>query len=146
MKYFEELEVGEKARFGSYKVLKEEIIEFAKKYDPQYFHIDEDAAKNSIFGSLCASGWHTAAITHKILVDNYFKDIAIMGSPGGDLFRWKIPVFPNDILYVETKILEKIPHRNRPKVGIIKAQSKTLNQNNNEVMELIVNVLIERKN
>jgi acyl dehydratase len=146
MRYFEDMKVGEKAHFGSYKVLKEEIIEFAKKYDPQYFHIDEEAAKNSIFGSLCASGWHTAAISHKILVDNYFKYIAIMGSPGGDLFRWKKPVFPNDVLYVDTEILEKTPHRNRANVGIIKAQSKTLNQNNNVVMELMVNVLIERKN
>lgn len=146
MRYFEDIEVGEKAQFGSYKVLKEEIIEFAKKYDPQYFHIDEEAAKNSIFGSMCASGWHTAAITQRLLVDNYFKDIAIMGSPGGDFFRWTIPVFPNDVLLVDTEILEKTPHRNRPRVGIIKAHSKTLNQNNNVVMELIVNVLIERKN
>jgi acyl dehydratase len=146
MKYFEDLEVGKKIHIGNYKVLKEEIIEFAKKYDPQYFHIDEEAAKKSFLGSLCASGWHTAAITQRLLVDNYFKDIAVLGSPGGELFRWLKPVCPGEVLSVEAEILEKIPHKRRSNVGIIKAHVKTINQNNDTVMELTVNILIEKKN
>jgi len=95
---------------------------------------------------LCASGWHTAAITHKMIIEHYFKDIAILGSPGGELFRWTKPVFPKDILSVETEILEKTLHKKRVNVGIIKVHSKTINQNNQVVMRLIVNVLINRSN
>lgn len=145
MKYFDDLKEGDKGSFGKYIVTREEIIEFAKKYDPQYFHIDEETAKHSIFGSLCASGWHTAAMTHRILVDYYFKDIAILGSPGGEMFKWRKPVFPNDQLSAETEIIKKTDHRKRPNVGIIKSKCKTLNQKKEVVMELIVDVLIEKR-
>jgi acyl dehydratase len=146
MRYFEDLEVGEKRRFGKYRVSKEEIVNFAKFYDPQYFHLDEEAAKKSIFKSLCASGWHTAAMTHKMIIEHYFKDIAILGSPGGELFKWTKPVFPDDVLSVETEILDKTLHKKRANVGIIKTFCRTINQNNKDVMLLIVNVLINRRN
>ena len=106
--FYEDLTVGSEEAFGSYEVTKEEIIEFAGKYDPQPFHLDEEIAKHSVFGSLCASGWHTCAMTMSLLVD-YMKDkgFAGMGSPGVDNIRWKTPVFPGDILSVKSEVIEK---------------------------------------
>jgi acyl dehydratase len=92
MRYFEDIEPGQKERFGSYHVTKEEIVAFAGRYDPQPFHLDEEAAKRSLFGGICASGWHTAAMTMRLVVDDFTsKGVASLGSPGGDHLRWRRP-------------------------------------------------------
>ncbi|MDY6821414.1 MAG: MaoC family dehydratase [Deferribacterota bacterium] len=146
MRYFEDLEVGEKKSFGSVKVDKDEIIDFAKKFDPQYFHIDEEAAKKSIFGSLCASGWYTASITHRMVVENYFKDLSVLGSPGGDTLRWRKPVFPGDTLSVELEVMEKKNHNKYKEIGIARMRWNTFNQNKEIVMSLVANLLVNKRN
>ena len=106
--YFEDLEAGTKASFGRYEVTREEVIEFASKYDPQPFHLSDEAAAQTHFGRLSASGWHTCAMVMRMLVEN-IKDRrnAGLGSPGLDELRWLKPVFPGDVLRVESELLDK---------------------------------------
>lgn len=145
MRYFEDVEPGEKTRFGEYLVTKEEIVAFASRYDPQPFHLDEAAAKSSLFGGLCASGWHTAAMTMRLVVDHVIKGLASLGSPGGEHLRWRRPVYPGDTLSVEVEILEKKNHPKRPGVGIIKTSWTTFNQKNEPVMTLIAEMLMAKR-
>ncbi|MFC6976200.1 MaoC/PaaZ C-terminal domain-containing protein [Halomicroarcula sp. GCM10025709] len=107
MEYFEALDVGQTASFGAYDVTAAEITSFAGQYDPQPFHTDETAAAESMFGGLVASGWHTAAMTMRLLVDNYLADSGAMGALGVDDLRWPAPVRPGDTLSVTTEIVEK---------------------------------------
>jgi acyl dehydratase len=107
--YFEDLSVGDTDAFGAYEVTAEEIIDFAEQYDPQQFHTDPDAAADSLFGGLVASGWHTAAMTMRELVDNVLADSAAKGAIGVDSLRWHRPVRPGDTLTVDTEITEKAP-------------------------------------
>ncbi|MFC7139443.1 MaoC family dehydratase [Halosimplex aquaticum] len=107
MQYFEDLSVGETADFGSYQVTDEEITTFAEQYDPQPFHTDPEAAADTPFGGLVASGWHTAAMTMRLLVDNHLADGATRGALGVDDLRWRRPVRPGDELVVRTEIVEK---------------------------------------
>ncbi|WP_459192556.1 MaoC family dehydratase [Halosimplex sp. J119] len=107
MRYFEDLSVGETAHFGSYEVTSEEITAFAERYDPQPFHTDPEAAADSPFGGLVASGWHTAAMTMRLLVENHLADAATRGALGVDELRWRRPVRPGDELVVRTEIVDK---------------------------------------
>jgi acyl dehydratase len=106
-RYFEDLAVGDSEAFGSYEVTKAEIVEFAEKYDPQPFHVDEEAAAASMFGGLVASGWHTTAMTMRMLVDNVLNDSGAQGALGVEDLAWHRPVRPGDVLSVETEILDK---------------------------------------
>ncbi|MGJ8537908.1 MAG: MaoC/PaaZ C-terminal domain-containing protein, partial [Parasphingopyxis sp.] len=105
MLYFEDIQPGTKSAFGRYEVSREEVIEFATKYDPQPFHLDDDAAAKTYFGKVSASGWHTGAMVMRMLVEN-MRTIkqAGLGSPGIDELRWLKQVFPGDILRCETEI------------------------------------------
>lgn len=103
--YFEDLEVGDTETFGSYRVTREEIVEFAHQYDPQSFHVDPEAAAASPFGGLVASGWHTAAMTMRLLVDGFLEEAATRGALGVDELRWYDAVRPDDTLSVRTEIL-----------------------------------------
>jgi acyl dehydratase len=105
--YFEDLRVGDTESFGSYTVTREEIVEFASQYDPQPFHVDPDAAAESPFGGLVASGWHTSAMTMRLLVDGYLDDAATRGALGIDELRWLDPVQPGDTLTARTEIVDK---------------------------------------
>jgi acyl dehydratase len=108
--YFEDLEVGSTASFGRYEVTREEVLEFARKYDPQPFHLSDEAAAQTHFGRISASGWHTCAMTMAMLVGNLTeRRQAGLGSPGLDELRWLRPVYPGDVLRVETELLEKRP-------------------------------------
>ena len=100
---FESFEIGQKQSFGAYEVTEDEIIEFASKYDAQFFHLDHDAAQDSLFGGLCASGWHTCAMTMSMMVENMDLHGRSLGSPGIDSLRWLRPVYPGDILSVQMK-------------------------------------------
>ena len=115
--------------YGNYTVTEEEIIRFAEQFDPQTFHLDRDAAKDSIFGGLIASGWHTLSILMRMTVDGFLNETMALGSPGIDEARWIIPVRPGDTLSARLTILEKIPSRSRPERGVLKTSCEVLNQN-----------------
>ena len=144
MQYYEDIEVGRTAAFGHYPVTREEVIDFASKYDPQPFHLDDEAAAKTHFGRLSASGWHTCAMTRAMLVENLKANRqAGLGSPGIDNLRWLKPVFPGDTLRCETTVLEKRRSKSRREMGLFKSQLKVFNQNGEPVMEMISNGLIQ---
>jgi len=144
--FFEDIEVGETDSFGSCTVTKEEVIEFASKYDPQPFHLNEEFAKQSVFGALCASGWHTGAMTMRMFVDRMMEQgFAGLGSPGIDNLRWVKPVFPGDILSVKTKVLEKKDSASRPNLGFVKQESHIMNQHDETVMTLTTNYMVAKR-
>jgi acyl dehydratase len=106
MEYFEDLSVGDTDAFGSYEVTAAEITDFAERYDPQPFHTDPEAAADSPFGGLVASGWHTAAMTMRLLVEGFLADGATRGALGVDELRWRRPVRPDDELTVRTEVVD----------------------------------------
>ncbi|MBZ0128282.1 MAG: MaoC family dehydratase [Rhodobacteraceae bacterium] len=134
---YESFEVGQVVTFGAYKVTEAEIIEFASKYDPQFFHLDHEAAKKSLFGGLCASGWHTCAMTMSMLVENMARTGGSLGSPGVDDLRWKKPVYPGDVLSVTMEVEELIPSKNRPQIGIVASRVTVRNQSGDAVMTFL---------
>lgn len=143
MLYFEDIIVGTKAAFGSYAVTREEVVEFASRYDPQPFHLDDDAAAKTYFGRLSASGWHTCAMTMAMLVEHMKSHSqAGLGSPGVDELRWIKPVYPGDTLRCETEILSKRQSQSRPEMGSYKSRLTVFNQNDEPVMSMVSNGLI----
>jgi len=143
--FFEDFEVGTIQEFGDYLVTEEEILEFASKYDPQAFHLFDEAAKATLFGGLCASGWHTCAIAMRMLVDNMPESNKSLGSPGIDELRWTRPVFPGDTLRVKTTVLSKTNSRSRPDLGSLQMQNEVFNQNNELVMSNKPSVIYRKR-
>ncbi|MBO6945919.1 MaoC family dehydratase [Altererythrobacter sp.] len=143
MIYYEDLEIGKRASFGRYEVTREEVLEFASKYDPQAFHLDDEAAAKTHFGRVSASGWHTCAMTMAMMVEN-MKNVkqAGLGSPGVDQLMWKKPVYPGDTLRVESEVTEKRRSKSRREMGIFKSRAQVFNQNNEVVLEMTSNGLI----
>ena len=143
MIYYEDLEMGKRASFGRYDVTREEVVEFASKYDPQAFHLDDDAAAKTHFGRVSASGWHTCAMTMSMMVEN-MKNVkqAGLGSPGVDQLMWKKPVYPGDTLRVESVVIEKRRSKSRREMGIFKSRAQVFNQNDEVVLEMTSNGLI----
>lgn len=138
MIYFEDIAVGAKTAFGSYTVTRAEVIEFAQKFDPQPFHLNDEAAAKTHFGRLAASGWHTTAMTMAMVVENLLNtQQAGLGSPGIDELRWKKPVFPGDILRCETEVLEKKQSGSRPEMGSYRSRMQVFNQHDEVVMTFI---------
>jgi acyl dehydratase len=144
-RYFEDYVPGSVYTFGSYKVSEQEIINFAGKYDPQVFHTDPEGAKETRFGGLVASGWHTAAIAMRLLVDHFISRVASMGSPGADKVRWLIPVRPDDVLSVRVTILKARPSRSTPAQGIIELFVEVINQRDEVVMTRTAVSLMRRR-
>jgi acyl dehydratase len=146
MKYFEDLEIGAETDFGTYDVTREEVLEFARKYDPQPFHLSDEAAAKTHFGRLSASGWHTCAMTMGVIARYVVEDEqAGLGSPGIDELRWRKPVYPGDTLHVRGKILEKTPSRSRPEMGSFRTETIVTNQDGQPVLTFISIVLIRRR-
>jgi len=141
---FESFQVGQKQTFGAYEVTEQEIIEFAEKYDPQFFHLDHEAAKQSLFGGLCASGWHTCAMTMSMMVANMDANGRSLGSPGIDSLRWLRPVYPGDVLSVQMEVLDTIPSRSRPNIGVVVSKVSVSNQNGIVVMEFVSKGIFSR--
>ena len=135
--YFESMEIGTELELGSYHVTLEEILEFAKKYDPQPFHINPTEAEKSMFGGIIASGWHTGSICMRLYVDAVLNQSSSMGSPGIDELRWKRPVRPGDTLTARFKIIDKKPFRKG--VGLVKGKAEVFNQEEKLVMTFIGN-------
>ena len=143
--YLEDFEVGATGEAGSRTVSREEILEFASKYDPQPFHVDEEAARRSPFGGLIASGWHTTALCHSILVEEFLGDgSGTLGSPGVDELRWLKPVRPEDTLTVSTEVLEVTPSRSNSG-GLVKLRCVVRNQNGKDVMTMVANSFFRRR-
>lgn len=143
--HFEDVEVGQTQRFGSYEVTAEEIVEYAQQFDPQPFHVDEEAARRSMFGGLIASGWHTGAMFIRMICDHVVPGSATTGALGFDDLKWLKPVRPGDVLSVETRVKEKIESRSRHEVGTVKIESRVLNQRDEAVMTLTSLVLYQRR-
>lgn len=146
MIYLEDLTVGDRSNFGSYAVTREEVLEFATKYDAQPFHLSDEAAARTHFGRLAASGWHTCAMTMAMLVENMRETPqAGLGSPGVDELRWLKPVFPGDTLRVETEIAEVTPSRSKPEIGSFRSHVRVFNQDDVPVLTFTSIVLMLRR-
>ena len=144
--YFEDFKVGQV--FGSarsIRVEKDEIIAFAKKYDPQFFHLDEETARHSIFGGLVASGWLTAALTMRLLTEREAKPAGGSIGLGFEELRWPIPVRPGDELRIESEILAVRPSKSRPDRGVVKMRTRTFNQHGQVVQEIVNIALVPRQ-
>ena len=146
MIYLEDLEVGRETYFGSYEVTREEVIDFARKYDPQPFHLSDEAAANTHFGRLAASGWHSCAMTMAVIARHVVdSEQAGLGSPGVDELRWLKPVYPGDTLHVTSKIVEVRPSRSKPEIGSFRSATIVTNQNGEPVLSFTSIVLMRRR-
>ena len=146
MRYFEDLEIGAETHFGSYEVTREEVLEFAAKYDPQPFHLSDEEAAKTHFGRLAASGWHTCAMTMAVIARHVVdSEQEGLGYPGVDELRWLNPVYPGDTLHVSGKIIEKTPSRSKPEIGSFRTETTVTNQDGIPVMRFKSIVLIRRR-
>jgi acyl dehydratase len=134
MRYFEDFTPGEVIELGSRTITRDEIIAFAREFDPQTFHLDEEAARQSIYKGLLASGWHTTALMMRILNDGLVKDTVSMGSPGVDELRWLRPVRPGDTLAARLTVLECIPSRSKPDRSVVRSLIELRNQHGEMVV------------
>ena len=144
-RYFEDFAVGQTFGSGRIRVEPERIKSFAAEFDPQPFHLDEAAASRSIFGGLAASGWHTAALTMRLLVDSGLDPAGGIVGAGFDELRWPRPVRPGDELHLESEVLEARPSRTRPEQGWVKMRTTTSNQNGEPVQILVANLVVPRR-
>ena len=144
--FFESYIQGSVMEFGPLEVDETEVLEFARRYDPQPFHIDHEAAKKSQYEGIIASGWQTCAFVMRALVDNYFSPVSSLGSPGIDELRWILPVRPGDKLMVRATIIESKRSRSKPDRGIVRTFIETINQHEELVMSFhAVNFMLCRK-
>jgi len=145
-RYFEDYLPGAVHEFGSVQVDESEVIDFARRYDPQQFHTDPVAASHGPFGGLIASGWHTGAMMMRLFVDHYLSPVSSLGSPGIDELRWLRPVRPGDTLRVRATVLETKRSRSKPDRGIVRTLSEVLNQSGEVVMTMNAMTLIRCRN
>jgi acyl dehydratase len=143
--FFEDFRPGDVTETGSVTVTKEEILAFARQFDPQPFHVDEEAARRSPYGGLIASGWHTAALCMRLIVGLLGPGSGSLGSPGVDELRWLNPVRPGDELSVHVEVLEALPSRSKPDRGLVKLRYTMRNQSAEDVMTMIALGLVLRR-
>ena len=134
--FWEDFPVGHQLDFGGMVVTAEDVVAFARQFDPQPFHVDAEAARDSLFGGLCASGWHTCAMAMRMMCDEYLLDSASLGSPGIDNLRWLAPVFPGDTLRVRYEVQQARPMASRPGIGLIRSRWQVYNQHGQDVLEM----------
>ena len=145
-RYLEDYEPGSVHEFGTISVEESDIIAFARRFDPQVFHTVPQAAKQTTYGGLIASGWHTASLMMRLFVDHYLSGIASLGSPGVDELRWKKPVHPGDILSLRVTVMETKRSRSKPDRGVLTSFIQVINQKQNVVMSMkAVNILLCRR-
>ena len=136
-KYFwEDFPVGQVREFGAMLVTRDAVLDFAHKFDPQPFHVDDAAAERSLFGRLAASGWHTAAMAMRMMCDEYLLESASLGSPGLESLKWLKPVYPGDTLSVRLTTVEARPMASRPEVGLVRSKWEVLNQHREPVLAM----------
>jgi acyl dehydratase len=145
-RWFEDYVPGAVHDLGSVVVDEQEVIAFARQFDPQFFHLDNERAKKSAFGGLIASGWHTASMVMRLIVEHYLSEVSSEGSPGIDQLRWLRPVRPGDQLSVRVTVLDARRSRSQPERGIIRSQIETLNQKGEIVMHLTSTIFIRCRN
>lgn len=136
MLYFEDFIVGKRRLLGSRTITQDEILRFAREFDPQPFHVDPQAAAASIFGGLIASGWHTCAIVMRAMCDGYLLDAASLGSPGVDEIRWFKPVRPGDTLSIYTTVVEARPSKSKPDRGVVVSETEAANAAGDVLMRM----------
>jgi acyl dehydratase len=134
--WWEDMDVGQVIDLGSLSPTAEDIVAFATQFDPQPFHLSEEAGKASVFGGLCASGWHTCSLAMKLMVTNFLHQSSSLGSPGLDNIRWIKPVFPGDTLSLRQTVLEKRPMSKRADVGLLRTQWEMFNQHGAQVLHM----------
>ncbi|HYA04621.1 MAG TPA: MaoC family dehydratase [Xanthobacteraceae bacterium] len=145
-RYFEDYVEGDIHTFGSVAVEADEIVAFAQRFDPQLFHVDPQGAKQTVFGGLIASGWHTAALMMRLYVEHYLTHVASFASPGLDELRWTKPVRPGDRLSVRVTVLKTTPSKSKPDRGVVTSFIEVLNQADEVVMTLkAVNIIGRRQ-
>jgi len=144
--HWEDFKVGDASPMGEVVMDKADMIEFAKRYDPQPFHIDEAAAKESMFGGLIASGWQTCSLVMRMMVDSYLADSASLGSPGVDNVRWLKPVRPGDTIRAKRVVLETRASQSKPDMGVVKTRWEVHNQKNELVMSMEGYGMFTRRN
>ncbi len=136
MRYFEDFKVGEVFEGGARTISKDEMVAFAREFDPQPFHTDEAAARETMYGGLIASGWHSGSLMMRLFYDGLIRDSASMGSPGIDEVRWLKPVRPGDTLHLRTTVLEVIESRSKPDRGLVRTLCELRNQEGEVVMSI----------
>jgi acyl dehydratase len=134
--YWEDFPVGQVREFGHYLVTREAVLDFARAFDPQPFHLDDAAAESSLFGRVVASGWHTCAIAMRMMCDAYLLESASLGSPGLESLKWLLPVYPGDTLRVRLTVLESRPLASRPEVGLVRSAWQVMNQDGATVLTM----------
>jgi acyl dehydratase len=145
VRYLEDFSVGQTFRSASLRVDEDAIKRFAAEFDPQPFHLDDSAARESLFGGLAASGWHTAAMTMRLLVESDVQPAGGIIGAGFDEFRWPRPVRPGDELHIEAEVLDVRPSKSRPEQGMIKLRTTTFNQKNEPVQISVGNLVVPRR-
>jgi acyl dehydratase len=144
-RYFEDYVPGAVHNFGPIHFSEADILEFGRRYDPQFFHVDAEAAAHGPYKGLIASGWHTASATMRLLVDQFVSTSASLGSPGVDELRWKLPVRPNDTLRVRVTVREATPSRSKPDRGLVRSLIEVVNQSDQVVMSMLaMNLMLRR--
>jgi acyl dehydratase len=143
--YFEDVQVGDVMRFGRYEVTREEIVDFARRFDPQPFHLDEEAGRRSPYGGLIASGWHTGAMFIRMVAEHMTPRAATQGALGFDDLKWLRPVRPGDVLSIESTVTGKAESQSRPDRGTVKIASRVLDQRGEAVMSLTSLVIFMRR-
>jgi acyl dehydratase len=144
-RYLEDFTVGQTFGSGRLRITEPQIKAFAAEFDPQPFHLDEEAAQQTFFRGLAASGWHTAAVTMRLLVDSELKPAGGVIGAGFEEFRWPKPVRPGDELHIESEVLDVRPSRSRPNQGLVKLRTRTLNQNSEAVQVQVANLVVPRR-
>ena len=144
-RYFEDFEVGQSFETRGMTITESQILDFAMQYDPQPFHIDKIAAKDSIFGELIASGMQTMAVSFRLWYDAGVMKTSSLGSPGIDEMRWTAPVHAGDTLHVVVSVKEKTPSRSKPDRGMVMMKYQVFNQHNKPVMSYIAKQIIARR-
>jgi acyl dehydratase len=145
VRYLEDFAAGQTFATGRHRVDKDQIVAFARQFDPQPFHTDEEAARKSPFGGLAASGWHTAAMTMRLMLDGEFKPAGGILGVGFDELSWPRPVRPGDELRAVSEILEVRPSKSKPDRGMLRVRTTTYNQNEEPVMMFTGNLLVPRR-
>ena len=145
MRYLEDFTPGEVIELGSKMVSEEEILAFAREFDPQPFHVDPERARDSIYGGIIASGWHTIAIFMRLAVDGFFNDTISMGSPGVNEVRWLRPVRPGDTLRARLTMIELTPSRSRPDRGTMRSLAEVFNGQDERVLSMDVLGIVGRR-
>lgn len=144
--FYEDFIEGNTQTFGSHEMTRDEIIAFAKEFDPQPMHLDETAGKASLLGGLAASGWHTCAVLMRLVCDGFLVRTASLGSPGVPENKWKAPVFPGDVLTLKRTVLESRTSKSRPEMGLVTFRFELLKADKSVALEQVCVVMIGRRN